>query len=130
MAENTDSDKETVKLLKEISSKLSDLNDKNDDRLFQLKMLDLQVRQTNVVFLLTVVVSVGISFVVAYLSVTLSGAIPSSEDNFLANAMEAMYVIFFVAFIMIWYSIHFATVKRINRLREQLKSQQHSDDKA
>jgi hypothetical protein len=76
MAKDKLSENETVELLKEISAKLTDLNNKKEDRLFQLKMLDMQVRQNNVVFMISVIVSVGISFLVAYLSVTLTGVIP------------------------------------------------------
>ncbi len=36
---------EIVVLLKEISGKLTVLTDKKEDKLFQLKMLDFQVRQ-------------------------------------------------------------------------------------
>jgi len=114
-------EKETVELLKEISSKLDVLNDKKEDRLFQLKMLDLQVRQNNLVFLLAMVVSVGVSFLVAYLSVAFTGVIPASLTNFVAAVIGLMYVIFVISFIVVWIMIHFVIVSRINKLRDSFQ---------
>jgi hypothetical protein len=116
----TTENRETVALLKEISGKLTVLNDKKEDRLFQLKMLDLQIRQNNVVVLITVVVSIGISFLVTYLSITLSGVIPSSQINALFQVIVLMLIVFVIAFIIFWTLLHNEMIRKLNKLRDKV----------
>jgi uncharacterized Tic20 family protein len=109
--------KETINLLREISDKLSD---KKNDRLFQLKLLEFQVRQTNAVSVVTVIVSMSISFLIVYLSLSLSGAIPTGLTNYLGTVIGVMLTLLAIAFIVLFCILHNAMMGKIKKLKAEI----------
>jgi len=110
-------EEEIVEQLKQISSKFDALNKNEEDKTFQLNMLEVQVKQSNIVMLLTVVVSVSVSFFVGYLTVLLTGVVPTSILDVLPWTIGLMDLVFVGIFSVIWLILHRLIMKQIDSLR-------------
>jgi uncharacterized Tic20 family protein len=93
---------------------------KKDERLFQLKLLEFQVRQTNAVSVVTVIVSMSISFLIVYLSLSLSGAIPTGLTNYLGIVIGFMLTFLAMTFIVFFYILHTAMIGKIKKLKAEI----------
>ncbi|MGD0994830.1 MAG: hypothetical protein ABR909_04810 [Candidatus Bathyarchaeia archaeon] len=115
MADN----EETVKLLKEISSKLDNLNDKKDDRDFQLEMLKVQTKQNSFIFFISVLVSFTASVFIAFFTVAFTVPnIPTSIVNLAFRLVVFVWLISDVIFFIIWFLIRYMQNREIDKLKK------------
>ena len=117
MAKEKDKDKETVELLKEISAKLTALNDKRDDRNFQKKALKIQVKQGNIAMLISVVISVVVSFFIAFYTVSLTVDIPREVFNFVLYSGAIMTFVIIGVFCLMWWLVSYLQMREIDKLK-------------
>lgn len=103
MVDNKDAENENIKLLKEISSKLSDIKDNKEDREFQLKLAQIQ---TDIQFLITFLFAVfatlvSFSIYVGGMYNTLPDSNPLKSSYGTANALAILALIPFAIFFAI-----------------------------
>ena len=112
-----DKEKEVIEQLKQISSKLDALNNKEETENFQLDMLKVQVKQNNIVMLLTVVVSITVSFFISLVTVALTTNIPKEIFTIVGLAIGFEILVLIVVFCVIWIILNHLMLNKIDKLR-------------
>jgi len=114
-----DYENQVIEQLKQISSKLDALNNKKEERDFQVNVLKIQVKQGNIVMLLTTVVSIAVAFLVGYFTVIMTGIIPTEISNIVVWALAIQYFVMIGIVSVIGLSMNYLMMKQIDTLKNK-----------
>jgi hypothetical protein len=114
-------EEEIIEQLKQISLKLDALNNREEDKNFQLDMLKVQVRQSNVIMLITLFVSIAVSFSVTLLAVSMTGIVSEELLSLWRNTVFLQYLVAVAIFGVLLYIIDYLQMKDIDKLKPKKK---------